>query len=237
MVHARQNAVGALFAEDDAAIGAIDDLIAAGVRPSAISVATRSAERTRRLAAPHGIATLSPDRVEDGLAGLLLDRGIDPDRAIHFSGALGEGVLLVLAGAEADAERVGIFVGARADLGLANVSGIEHTILLRAEQLTVDKGVVVTNEVTVRTEVVTEVRTFEMQLQREEFVIERTLYGPEGSELFLTRIPLRHEEPVITKRTVVTEEVVVSTEQLVDVAHIEETVKHEVLHVEQFQAD
>jgi uncharacterized protein (TIGR02271 family) len=236
VVHARQNAVGALFAEDDPALGAIADLIAAGVRPSAIAVAARSPERTRRLAAPHRVATLAADG-DDGLTRTLLERGIDPDRAIHFAGALGEGILLVLGSAEVDAERVGMLIRARADLGLANVGGIEHIIPLRAEQVTVDKGVVVTSEVTVRTDVITEVRTFELELQREEFVIERTLHGPEGSELRTMRIPLRHEEPVISKRTIVTEEVAVRTEQFVDVAHIEETVKHEVLHVEQRESD
>jgi uncharacterized protein (TIGR02271 family) len=68
-------------------------------------------------------------------------------------------------------------------------------------------------------------------------VIERTVHGPDGSDVRTLRIPLKHEEAIISKRTIVTEDVVVRTEQFVDIQHIEETVRHEVLHVDELSPD
>jgi uncharacterized protein (TIGR02271 family) len=172
-----------------------------------------------------------------GLAQALLAHGVDADRAIHFASALGEGVLLVMPGSEVTPESVGVLIAARADLGLANMGGIEHVIPLRAEQLRIDKSVVVTSEVTVRTDVITEMQSYDVELTREEFVIERTVHGPDGSDVRTLRIPLKHEEAIISKRTIVTEDVVVRTEQFVDIQHIEETVRHEVLHVDELSPD
>jgi uncharacterized protein (TIGR02271 family) len=227
-----QNAVGALFDEDDRVGTVIAKLVATGVRSDSIFLTAASGDRLRRLTARNHARPLVVTGEDDAaLASALANHGLDPDRAAHFAAALGEGVLLVLPGADVTPKRVGILVEARADLGLANMGGVEHTIPLRAEQVTIGKTVVVTNEVTVRTDVITEVQSYDVELKREEFVIERTAHGPHGRSVETVRIPLRHEEAAVTKRTIVTEEVSVRTEAFVDVAHVEETVRHEVLSV------
>lgn len=222
-----QNAVGALFESDDAAGDAVAGLVRTGVLPGSLTVVTHAAGRARQFGDRYHV------RVGDHRVTDLAKLGIDDDRAEHFANALGEGVLLVLPGGEVSPERVGVLLRARADLGLANVGGIERVIPLRAETLDVQKAVVVTNEVTVSTEVIKETKSYDVELTREEFVIQRRRVGVEGPGAVETiRIPLRHEEVVLTKHTIVTEEVTVHTEQMMDVEHVEETLRHEVLHVE-----
>lgn len=249
MVDMVQRSVGALFHDDERAGDAIGNLVRSGVLPGSLTIVAQSAHRARTFSESFYVEPVSmtdhtrgglgellsgrPSRehaAEESLRDELSRRGLDDDRAAHFSSALGEGVLLILAGRDVTPERVGMLIAARADLGLANMGGVERVIPLRAELLDVQKAVVVTNEVTVKTEVISEIQSFDVEVTREEFVIVRTPRGP-SKEVETIRIPIRHEEVVITKQTIVTEEVSVHTEQTLNVEHIEETVKHEVLRV------
>ncbi len=245
-----QNAVAALFRADDDAIGeAIAELVNTGVLPGSLSVITRSERRARELHESYSVRAIDafekPRNAITDFIGLrdepksdgrdvfdrLNDLGIDEDRARHFAASLGDDVLLVLPGRDVTAERVTILVRARGDLGLANGAGVERTILLRAEILEVQKNVVVTNEIVFTTEVIKETKTFDVQVTREEFVIRRTRLA-EGGGVEIVRIPLRHEEVELTKRTVVREEVDVHTEQIVEIERVEAVVRHEVLSID-----
>ena len=106
-------------------------------------------------------------------------------------------------------------------------------IAVREEELQAHKQLVETGEVRVRKEVVTEHRTLEVPVQREEVVIERHAPTGEpgasdirpGEEL---RIPVRKEQVTVEKRPVVKEEVTVGkrvvqgTEQVGGEVHREE---------------
>jgi uncharacterized protein (TIGR02271 family) len=94
-------------------------------------------------------------------------------------------------------------------------TGEGATILLREEELHARKRLVEMGEVRVRKEVVTEHRTIEVPVQREEFVIER--HAPTGAHPSASdirpgeeiRIALREERVTVEKRPVVKEEVTV----------------------------
>ncbi len=139
--------------------------------------------------------------------------------------------MLLIVPEEAPAAALGTLIRHRADLG---TGVLQYVIPLRAERLSVSKHAVVENEVVVRTDVISEVRTFEVPVEREEFVIERRRFAADGrpGELETIRIPLRHEEVTITKRTVLTEQVDVRKERFVEIERVGGTVRHEELRVE-----
>jgi uncharacterized protein (TIGR02271 family) len=80
-------------------------------------------------------------------------------------------------------------------------------IEVREEELRAHKQLVEAGEVRVRKEVVTEHRTLEVPVQREEVVIERR--APTGELVEEIRIPVREEQVTVEKRPVVKEEVTV----------------------------
>ncbi|MBV8234306.1 MAG: YsnF/AvaK domain-containing protein, partial [Acidimicrobiia bacterium] len=80
-------------------------------------------------------------------------------------------------------------------------------IEVREEELQAHKQLVEAGEVRVRKEVVTEHRTLEVPVQREEVVIER--HAPTGELVEEIRIPVRKEQVTVEKRPVVKEEVTV----------------------------
>jgi len=251
-LNTRVDALAALFADDDSSSQAITELARLGVLRSAVAIGVRSARRLDTLTERNGTSRIESAvrhtgvfaelaRVTgardaapaDAFSNDLIARGIDDERARYFAEALDEQRVLVLLDAEAvDAARTSALVAFGADFGLENRAGIAETLPLRREVLDVSKRVVVTAEVTVRTEIVSERRVVELDLEREEFVIEqRDVLNPHAP-VAVTRIPLRHEEASITKSTIVTGEVSVRTETAVDHSRIEEVIKHEVLRVD-----
>ncbi|MBV8314457.1 MAG: YsnF/AvaK domain-containing protein [Planctomycetaceae bacterium] len=80
-------------------------------------------------------------------------------------------------------------------------------IEVREEELRAHKQLVEAGEVRVRKEVVTEHRTLEAPVQREEVVIERR--APTGELVEEIRIPVREEQVTVERRPVVKEEVTV----------------------------
>jgi len=108
---------------------------------------------------------------------------------------------------------------------------------LRAEELEVQKRQREAGEVRVRKEVVSEERTIDVPVTREELVVERHPAGEraaasgdirEGEEL---RIPLMEEEVIVQKRPVVREEVSIGKREVAGTEHVAETVRHEELRV------
>ncbi len=129
-----------------------------------------------------------------------------------------------------------------------------ETIPLREEELRVRKRAMPAGEVEIRKEVVTEYRTIEVPVQREEIIVERRPAGErsvegrpvEGRELAdlpvaeladlaegeTIRIPVREEEVVIEKRPVIREEVEVSKRRVTETEQVAGTVQREEVRVE-----
>ena len=121
-----------------------------------------------------------------------------------------------------------------------------ETISLREEELGVRKRAVPAGEVEIRKEVVTEYRTTEVPVQREEISVERRpVEGPpvEGRELSdlpiadmsegeTICIPVREEEVIGEKRPVVREEIEVSERAVIETEHVAGTVEQEEVRIE-----
>jgi uncharacterized protein (TIGR02271 family) len=110
-------------------------------------------------------------------------------------------------------------------------------IQVREEELQAHKQLVETGEVRVRKEVVTEHRTIEVPVQREEVVIERQAPTGEpaasdirpGEEI---RIPIRKEQVIVEKRPVVKEEVTVGKRVVQGTEQVGGEVRREEVRVE-----
>src|SRR5512132_2776561 len=103
-------------------------------------------------------------------------------------------------------------------------------IQLREEELLAHKQLVEAGEVRVRKEVVTEHRTLEVPVQREEVVIER--HAPTGVLVEEIRIPVREEQVTVEKRPVVKEEVTVGKRVAQGTERVGGEVRKEVVRVE-----
>ncbi len=109
---------------------------------------------------------------------------------------------------------------------------------LREEELQAHKQTVQTGEVRVRKEVVTENKTLEVPVQREEIVIERhpvAGHAASGSDIRPgeeIRIPVKEEQVHVTKEAVVKEEVKVGKHQVQGIERVGGTVRKEEVRVE-----
>jgi len=120
----------------------------------------------------------------------------------------------------------------------ASTSG-GQTIELKEEELTARKTPVQTGEVRVHKEVVTEHKTLEVPVQREEVVIERRAVSGghastgdirEGEEI---RIPVKEEQVSVEKHAVVKEEVNVGKRVVNETQKVAGDVRHEEVRIEQ----
>ena len=107
--------------------------------------------------------------------------------------------------------------------------GVER-IQLHEEELQAHKQRVETGAVRVRKEVVTEHRTIEVPVQREEMVIERR--APTGEPIEEIRIPVSEEQVTVEKRPVVKEEVTVGKRVVESTERVGGEVRKEVVRVE-----
>jgi uncharacterized protein (TIGR02271 family) len=103
-------------------------------------------------------------------------------------------------------------------------------IEVREEELQAHKQLVETGEVRVRKEVVTEHRTLEIPVQREEVVIERQ--APTGEHIEEIRIPVSEEQVTVEKRPVVKEEVTVGKRVVQGTEQVGGEVRREEVRVE-----
>ncbi len=130
----------------------------------------------------------------------------------------------------------------RDDLDVGAVAGGtregSQRLELREEQLDVEKERVQAGEVRVRKEVVTEQRTLDVPVTREEVVVERHPVSgdqrasaaiKEGEEI---RIPLMEEEVRVEKAPVVREEIEVRKRQVEDTKQVSDTVRREEARIE-----
>jgi uncharacterized protein (TIGR02271 family) len=118
------------------------------------------------------------------------------------------------------------------------IAAESRTLQLRKERLEARKQLVELGEVRVRKEVVTEYRTLEVPVQREEVVIERQAPADgagaaselrPGEEI---RIPVREEQVTVEKRPVVKEEVTVGKRVVRETERVGGEVRTEELRVE-----
>lgn len=107
---------------------------------------------------------------------------------------------------------------------------IAVTLKLREEQLKIAKKWIQTDCVKIYKETSVQERTFKIPITREELVIEKeeiiaTKPGGDGTQTI--RILLNEEQVDFTKHKVALEDVSIYSEQINDIRHIEETLKHE----------
>ena len=119
--------------------------------------------------------------------------------------------------------------------GVSGTQG-ERRIQLRGEMLRTYKERVERGEVRLRKDVVTENRSVQVPVTREELVIERTpgsgqATGEIGRDEEI-RVPLSEERVRVEKQPVVTEEVRVGTRQVQSNKEVSDQVRHEELRVE-----
>jgi uncharacterized protein (TIGR02271 family) len=181
-----------------------------------------------------------------GLVGALIGMGIPEEDARYYEGGLKEGGILVTveAGAQAETARR-VLLDAGAQFGPATTSTFDaddrKRLQLREEEIRTSKERVQTGEVTLRKDVVTEEKTIQVPVTREEVVIERHAVTGEaatrgagdirdGEEI---RIPVSEEQVHVEKRPVVKEEITVGKKQVQDTETVRANVRREEAHIEQ----
>jgi uncharacterized protein (TIGR02271 family) len=192
-----------------------------------------------------------------GLLGALMGMGIPEEDARHFDEGFRSGGTLVTVNAQGREEEAReCLYEAGADLGsmgrgiqsetmstgstsFDRSTGDSPSVELREEELSVEKERVQAGEVRLRKEVITEERTVEVPVTREEVVIERRPAASgreaggtinEGEEI---RIPLMEEEVRVEKTPVVREEVSLRKQQVQDTERVSETVRREEARIDQ----
>jgi uncharacterized protein (TIGR02271 family) len=189
-----------------------------------------------------------------GLLGALVGMGVPEEDAEHFDRGFRAGGTLVTVDAKNRAEDArACLYESGADLGsmgrgmttteavadrTSSTSGSDERIQLREEELRAEKERVQAGEVRVRKEVVSEERTIDVPVTREEVVIERRPAEHAGEvsgridEDDEIRIPVMEEEVRVEKTPVVREEVTVKKRQVQDTERVSDTVRREEARVE-----
>jgi uncharacterized protein (TIGR02271 family) len=188
-----------------------------------------------------------------GLAGGLIGWGIPEHEAAFYESEVQEGRYLVTvqaAGRHDEAWKI-LHTGGGYNYATASQVGRTTTaprgkasgtagesMTLHEEQLHATKDRVKTGEVTLRKEVVTEQRTINVPVQREEIVIERHAASGRASAGDIKpgeviRVPVSEERVHVEKETVATEEVSVGKRVIQDTEHVAGTVRKETAKVEQ----
>ena len=174
---------------------------------------------------------------------------MNDDRSDFYSRGIGEGGALVsvrASGREDEARRILQEYGAdlresgfeaRAASNTRNVADQDYHVQLRGEMLQAHKERVNRGEVRLRKEVVSENRSIQVPVTREELVIERTDVsggtptGEIGSDQEI-RVPLSEERVTVEKTPIVTGEVKVGKRQVQDTRTVSDNVRHEEVRVE-----
>jgi uncharacterized protein (TIGR02271 family) len=117
-------------------------------------------------------------------------------------------------------------------LGVESAAEIE----LVAEALHIDKKRIAEGEVVVRKEVITEIQTIQVPVQREEIVIERKDAQGHTVELLRgvtsLRIPVAHEEVVVTKEPHVAEKLRIMKRTVEHVETVETDLRREDIKID-----
>jgi len=179
-----------------------------------------------------------------GLLGAIVGLGVPEEEARYYETGLQEGGILVSvdAGPRAvEARNILETAGAEfapRDASFRSSDKDRERIELREEELQATKHEVKAGEVRVRKDVVTEERTIDVPVTREEVIIERhpasgrstTGSIKEGEEI---RVPITEEEVRVEKRPVVKEEITVGKRKVQDTETVRDTVRREEARIEE----
>ncbi|WP_342046218.1 YsnF/AvaK domain-containing protein [Bacillus sp. OTU530] len=107
---------------------------------------------------------------------------------------------------------------------------------LHEEQLDISKTWIQTGEITVRREVVTEIKRIEVPVVREELVIEKKILDAksldqQAEHTETIRIPISEERIEITKHPTALEDISIYKNTVEEIVQIDETLKKEILDV------
>ena len=224
---------------------AIDELRHAGFRDDEISVDGHAARAGGLL--DHLANTLTGHEAADGkLSDELVSKGVPENEADYYQRQLEAGSTVVAVESYGHRQEAGDILhrfGAY-DASSHQEDG-DRVIPVREEELRVHKQAMVTGEIVIRKEVITEEKTITVPVTREELVIERRP-GPgqvpdqdqedmpgevlkDGGTL---RIVLREEQVRVEKQTVVKEEIFISKRPILETRHVQETLRREEAHIE-----
>src|SRR5919107_120827 len=210
-----------LFADQPSAERGIQALKAAGFTEQQIGVAVRDRAQQRELTEGTGTQAAegaAAGAAAGGLIGALAGMGVPDEDAKHFERGFQEGGVLVTVEAGGNAARARqALMESDADLGPAHAtmrasgtaaSHAADRLELREEQLDVDTERVQAGEVRLRKEVVTEQRTIDVPVTREEVVIERhdASGRPAAQGAIGAEEDIRMEEEVRVEKTPVVRE-------------------------------
>jgi uncharacterized protein (TIGR02271 family) len=181
-----------------------------------------------------------------GLLGALVGMGVPEEHAKYFEEGVRAGGILVTveAGSRRDEARE-ILLGRGAEIEPASRTatagsdaGDTQRVELREEELRAQKERVQAGEVRVRKEVVTEKKTIDVPVTREEVVVERhRVAGSKPADEDIgqdeeIRIPVMEEEVRVEKTPVVKEEVTLSKRQVQETRKVSDTVRREEARIE-----
>ena len=107
---------------------------------------------------------------------------------------------------------------------------------LHEEQLDISKTWIQTGEITVRREVVTEIKRIEVPVVREELVIEKKILDAksldqQAEHTETIRIPISEERIEITKQLTALEDISIYKNTVEEIVQIDETLRKEILNV------
>jgi uncharacterized protein (TIGR02271 family) len=107
---------------------------------------------------------------------------------------------------------------------------------LHEEQLDISKTWIQTGEITVRREVVTEIKRIEVPVVREELVIEKKILDAksldqQAEHTETIRIPISEERIEITKQLTALEDISIYKNTFEEIVQIDETLRKEILNV------
>jgi uncharacterized protein (TIGR02271 family) len=173
-----------------------------------------------------------------GLIGALIGLGIPEEEARYYEGEFKAGRTLVTIKANGRYDEALAVV--RRHGGYDRSTGrttTGETIKVHEEELKARKHPVETGEVRVRKDVVTEHKTLDVPVKREEVVVERHPASGTASSSDIRpgqeiRIPVKEEKVTVEKQPVVTEEVRVGKQQVTETERVAGTVRKEKVEVE-----
>lgn len=188
-----------------------------------------------------------------GLAGALIGAGIPEDEATYYESELKAGRTIVTVQADGQADQArsilqhhgaydmsGRNTGATTTAARSAAKGTAagETIQVKEERLHAHTQPVETGEVRVRKDVVTERKTIDVPVEREEVVIERRpVSGGKATREEIrageeVRIPVKEEQIVVEKEAVVREEVTVGKRKVKDTERVSGEVRKEQVRIE-----
>jgi uncharacterized protein (TIGR02271 family) len=182
-----------------------------------------------------------------GLLGALVGMGVPEEDAKYFEeGVRAGGILVTVEAGSRREEARQILVGSGADLepvsrtaNAGSDTSDSQRVELREEELRAEKERVQAGEVRVRKEVVTEKKTIDVPVTREEVVVERhPVAGRKPADEDIgqdeeIRIPVMEEEVRVEKTPVVKEEVTLSKRQVQETRKVSDTVRREEARIEE----